>query len=181
LKLTDDDDSLSTAVKKVGEELKDLRAAKRCYDVYGLEACGLSDVSKDSSVASVDILEGLPTLVRKPVSHDKPCGFCGYKGHDELQCRIKARMSREVKETPRRKGKKQFKGSRSKGSKGKAVYSENSSGSGVYVSSAETGGFEERISMLPDSGCTEMSIIDAKVVKRIHPRLRPTNYRTELA
>ncbi|GKT28991.1 hypothetical protein ADUPG1_005112, partial [Aduncisulcus paluster] len=63
LKLTEDDDSLSTAVKKVGEELKDLRAAKRCYDVYGLEAFGLSDVSKDSSVASVDILEGLPTLV----------------------------------------------------------------------------------------------------------------------
>ncbi|GKT37578.1 hypothetical protein ADUPG1_003516, partial [Aduncisulcus paluster] len=186
LRLSGEEESLSVAIKKVGEELKDLRFAKKCYDTYGLEAFGLSPVKTGGLKAmSIHAVDGLPTMHRTGEIQDGPsidrkdlyCDFCGRKGHAEKDCWIRARMSKEVKSSLKKKWQNRRKprgsASSAKKSRGKGAYCKDSlkvsADQKVEISSSLEGGFSKEIDMLPDSGCTEMSIIDEKVVNEIHP------------
>ncbi|GKT30487.1 hypothetical protein ADUPG1_001526, partial [Aduncisulcus paluster] len=99
LRLSGEEESLSVAIKKVGEELKDLRFAKKCYDTYGLEAFGLGPVKTGGLKAmSIHAVDGLPTMHRTGEIQEGPsidrkdlyCDFCGRKGHAEKDCWIRA-------------------------------------------------------------------------------------------
>ncbi|GKT36159.1 hypothetical protein ADUPG1_003116, partial [Aduncisulcus paluster] len=146
---------------------------------------------------SIHAVDGLPTMHRTGEIQEGPsidrkdlyCDFCGRKGHAETDCWIRARMSKEVKASLKKKWQNRRKprgsASSAKKSKGKGAYCKDalkvSADQKVEISSSLEGGFSKEIDMLPDSGCTEMSIMDEKVVNEIHPSLKPANYKIELA